>query len=171
MEDYFSRFLNLGWQLRQYLTELIGANLSLYLLVNKATLDLGMLISVLMWVLFLLLFLNYKFLITGFLEFIWSTISLMLDYSLLDSNIRFSFWEMLNLLLEAIWSDLQRFGLDKMCLTATNRNKCFSKLWETWIMVFCCIFLYFYVFVIYLARKFARVHWLDSSTSWNTILC
>ena len=28
----FSRFLNLGWQLRQYLTELIGANLSLYLL-------------------------------------------------------------------------------------------------------------------------------------------
>ena len=64
MEDYFSRFLNLGWQLRQYLTELIGANLSLYLLVNKTTLDLGMLISVLMWVLFLLLFLNYKFLIT-----------------------------------------------------------------------------------------------------------
>ena len=58
---------------------------------NKTTLDLGMLISVLMWVLFLLLFLNYKFLITGFLEFIWSTISLMLDYSLLDSNIRFSF--------------------------------------------------------------------------------
>ena len=58
---------------------------------NKTTLDLGMLISVLMWVLFLLLFLNYKFLITGFLDFIWSTISLMLDYSLLDSNIRFSF--------------------------------------------------------------------------------
>lgn len=47
MDDYFSRFLNLGWQLRQYLTELIGTrtnDLILYLLLHKTTWDLGMLI-------------------------------------------------------------------------------------------------------------------------------
>jgi hypothetical protein len=66
MEDYFSRFLNFGWQLRQYLTDLIGANLTLYLLV-KNKLGFGHADFSAHMGLFLLLFLNYKVLIPGFL--------------------------------------------------------------------------------------------------------
>lgn len=71
MDDYFSRFLNLGWQLRQYLTELIGTrtnNLSLY--ISSFTKLLGIWVADILEhlaILFLLLILSCKFLSTGFL--------------------------------------------------------------------------------------------------------